>query len=61
VLGKRDRGSMEVGLTVFAESLLQTRYDTYQCPACGAEVIFMRSEDSRIATCRRLWDSVSGQ
>lgn len=56
VLGGHMLGAIGEGVKTFAESLLSIRYDIYQCPACGEEVVFMRSEGSD--GCRRIWDSL---
>jgi hypothetical protein len=53
---RRERSGLEVGLETFVEGVTSTRYDTYQCAACGAQVVFSRSSIG----VRRIWDSLHG-
>ena len=48
-------------LIVSVADALNDRYEVYQCPACGAEVVFERWQNRDGEVCRRrIWDSVHG-
>ena len=60
------RGGFWVGVLVGAgEGIaagvgMPLRYETYECAACGAQVVFALWTNRQGPVCRRVWDSVNG-